>query len=145
MPKTIYSVLEKEHQHVSDLMKHLEEAGPEERPDLLQELRTELLAHADAESATFYDTLQQFSEAEERVQQSEREHEEVRSLLEEIDDAQGDGEAFRSKLARLQEAVGHHVQEEETALFAQARDLISDEEAQDLAEEFLEEKATRVG
>jgi hypothetical protein len=40
----------------------------------------------------------------------------------------------------LKEAVMHHVDEEESELFSKARDLINEEEAEELAVRFEEQK-----
>lgn len=136
--KTIYEVLEGEHRQVRELMERAHAAtDADERMRLIGQISQELMAHAEAESATFYAQLREAGESE-LVDAAEREHEEVAQLLERLDHSP-EG-AVESNLARLQELVETHVEEEETEIFDRARAAIPDEDAQDLARRFQEEK-----
>ena len=143
--KTIYDVLEQEHRQVSGLLERLEKSDDEaERERLFQELASELVAHAEAEQRTLYASLKEHDETREQTLEAEQEHHVVRTLLSEMERLAGDGETFGAKLKVLKENVEHHVEEEEEELFAEAQDVLSHEDACELARQFQAEKSARM-
>lgn len=139
--KTIYDVLEQEHRDLLERIERLQKArDPKERKRLFDEVRGEITAHAEAESATLYDALREHAETEDQVAESEEAHDEMKALLRELATLQSDGDAWSAKLGALRETVEQHVEEEEGDLFAAARDVLSEGEAQALAQRFHEEK-----
>lgn len=142
--ETIYEVLEREHREVRDLISKLENAhGNEERRSLVDRLHMELLAHAQAESETLYAALGEFDETREQVEEFERDHDVMRRQLEDLDDLHPTdhaSESWQAKLEDLRTHVEQHVEEEEEDLFDEAGNLLTNEQAQDLARQFLEVK-----
>jgi len=68
------------------------------------------------------------------------EHVDVEELLEELSTLATEDDDFRAQLTELREEVEHHVREEEREIFAQARKLLSEEQAALIGEEFQAEK-----
>lgn len=144
--ETIFEVLQREHRQVSELFEKLQgSADGVGRSRLFETLRKELEAHAEAESDTLYEVLKQHEQTQDQVLEGEQEHHVVKTLLRELDQVDSDGEVWQAKLEVLKENVEHHVAEEEGELFGAARDLISEEQAEYLAERFLDAKEERMG
>jgi hemerythrin superfamily protein len=135
----IYEALAKDHRVFEGLLEQLLTASKAEDDrwkDALDELRRGLIAHAHAEEAVFYNALREADESKSLVLHSYAEHAtaegEVRTL--------GAGKAIDANwtglVERLNKDLRHHIEEEESRVFAAARKVFSDEEAERLGTAF---------
>ncbi len=133
----IYTYLEKDHRKVSDLMKQLVNASKDaEREDIFEEIRNELLLHAETEEQTFYQALKEGDEElQDKESHAEEEHDEIRRLLNACDDEECGTDLWLINFGQLKYAVEHHVEEEEEQIFPKARKTIPQSKAKALAEE----------
>lgn len=132
----IYSYLKKDHRKVSDLMeKVLNTHSPARRESLFDTIAEELLLHAETEQATFYAALENEEETEERIEDAKDEHEEIKEYIARLLRMSADTEEWMELFGEFKHAVEHHVHEEEGRVFEKARRILSDDEAQELAEE----------
>lgn len=140
--RTIFEVLQEEHRQATALLEELAASGdPHERGRLFLELRSALEAHADCESATFYEELGTYDELAERIEEAEGEHQQMVRDLAELEAAASDGEeSWTRQVDQLRRTVEHHVGEEEEMIFPQAQLLLNEAEAIELAERFLAQK-----
>lgn len=136
----IFDLLKKDHDEVSELLHELEEAGPRKAADLLIEISRKLTAHSRAEESVFYGRLLHSERTRSRILEGLEEHKQVDTLLLELDRLQPRDEKFKAKAGVLRENVGHHVDEEEGELFPLARQIISEEEAIELGQQFAAER-----
>ncbi|MEO6094478.1 MAG: hemerythrin domain-containing protein [Fibrobacteria bacterium] len=140
----IYELLKKDHKTVKSLFSKLErttEEQSDEREDLFQTLKQELSVHALAEEKFFYPLLQEEEESEDIALEALEEHRVVKRLLKELDANQKGTKEWAAKLKVLQENVEHHVEEEEGELFEKAEDVLSKEQAEEIAEQVEDFKA----
>lgn len=91
--------------------------------------------HADTENATFYRALRQFYLTKENIEHAEEEHDEVKTLLSALGNHPIDSDQWMEQFGELKHAVSHHVQEEENEIFAKAKTLLSQDQANQLAAE----------
>jgi hemerythrin-like domain-containing protein len=70
------------------------------------------------------------------------EHHLVKTTLAELEDLNSEDERFDAKVTVLIENVRHHIEEEESEMFAQARKAFSEDELQALGEEMQKAKQT---
>ncbi len=145
----IYELLEKDHREVQSLLQQIEDALEDEdfdhAEDLFQKAKAELTAHSKAEEEVFYEPLKVVSleeEGEELAWEGEEEHHVVALLLNELSRLGADEDAWKAKLKVLSELVDHHIEEEEGEIFEEARKCFSDEDAEEIAENFEELKET---
>ena len=139
----VFKLLEKDHEKVKGLFKKLVETSDgaqKTRENLFKELATELTVHAKVEETIVYPRLKEVGELSEQIEEAVDEHHEAESLLEELAGMETTDKEWLAKLQELQEAVEHHVKEEEQQLFPEARDFIDDDEAMELAKTVEEEK-----
>jgi hypothetical protein len=139
----IYELLKSDHEVVAKLFKQIEDAEGEEREELVRTLELELLPHAQAEQALFYEPLKEFEATKDIVLEGDEEHAQIEHLLEELKSVDVEDETFEAKLSVLKEAVEHHVEEEEGEMFTKARTVLSTEQAFALAQEVTAEKLVR--
>lgn len=134
----IYDTLKRDHQIVKGLLEQLVslEADSPRRKDLVRSIRDELIPHARAEEAVLYNCLREVDIVEEEAMHAYKEHMQAETLLRALQVADAVPGAWKNLARQLKEAVEHHIQEEETNLFALAQGVISDEDAESMSLEF---------
>jgi hemerythrin superfamily protein len=132
----IYSYLKKDHRKVSDLMEQvIASRSPEKRETLFEQIKQELDLHSKTEEATFYATLENIDEAQEKIDHAEEEHDEIKMYLKKLSSMSAKSEKWLEVFGEFKHCVEHHVKEEEGEIFDKARKLLSEEEAVRLAEQ----------
>jgi hemerythrin superfamily protein len=119
-------LLKQDHQKVKELFEQAEdsEAGTEQKR-IFRQIKTELETHARIEESVFYPAMQKHQELKEMVRESLEEHNQVKSLLKEMENLVDDSEKFESKLQILMENVEHHAEEEEEGkMFPKVRQIV---------------------
>lgn len=133
------TLLKKDHAAVKALFEKFESAGDGDgstKQRLFDQIKAELDAHAAVEEELFYPAMQKSGskESQDLVLEAIEEHKVVKTLLTEIAELTPDDEAFDAKMKVLQENVEHHVEEEETEMFHEAEEHLSEERRAELGE-----------
>lgn len=138
----IYERLTQDHEKQRDLADRiLQTSGDsEERRRLWEEFKAEATSHAAAEEQTFYATLIEIPEGQEKARHSVHEHEQADDQIKEIDELERDSGGWLQKFKSLHKDLEHHMNEEEQEVFQKARKLLSDSTAEHLATRFEERK-----
>lgn len=114
--------LEEDHQKVASLFKSFSSAEPEERTDILQNIVRELSIHAAVEEKEVYPLVREvIPEGDRLADEAETEHQEMKEVLADLDGADGADPEVGSKVEALEQALLHHVQEEQTEILQQLR------------------------
>jgi len=136
-------LLKQDHDAVKQLFAEFDssESG-EDKLDVFEEIREQLLIHARIEEEIFYPAVKKADsgEAKSEIDEALQEHQQVKSMLEQLDGmaAEADSE-FAATMRTLSNNVQHHVQEEENEIFATARQL-GDERLEELGERLQQRK-----
>ncbi len=98
-----------------------------------------LTLHGKMEESLFYPALRSGGGQEERetVLEAAEEHGMVKDMIAKIQGMRGRDETLEAKLTVLRELVQHHVREEETHIFDEARRTLGDERLRELGAEML--------
>lgn len=143
MATLIYDALKKDHDKVKGLLSELvdlsDDAG-DRRETLINDIRDELVPHARAEEAVFYNSLRQIDGAKEVVMHGYEEHVEAETLLRALQVADKIDAGWRATAKKLKDALEHHIEEEEGKIFDTARAVLIDEEARIMAVAFEQMK-----
>jgi hypothetical protein len=132
----IYSYLKKDHRHIADLMEELlETRSYNAREEIFDEIREELLLHAETEKETFYAALENKKELKERIEESEEDHDEIKDYLNKLFKMPVDHPKWLELFGELKHAFQHHVKEEEVRIFKKAKEVLSADEAKKLAKD----------
>ena len=113
-------LLKEDHQRVSALFDQIAQATLQvDRRRIFEQIRLELETHTYIEETVFYPAFQAKSEFQDLIEEALVEHQEVKDLLQEIEDLDDgkDSEEFEDKIDELIDAVEQHVDEEENDLF----------------------------
>jgi hemerythrin superfamily protein len=116
-------LLKQDHQAVKSLFDQIDDTeNAKQRKKLFDQIDTELNIHAHIEETVFYPEMQKIDELKEMVEEALEEHQEVKTLLEQIEGLDPENEQFSASLEELMENVEHHVAEEEDEMFPKVRE-----------------------
>lgn len=137
------SLLTADHKEVKPLFKQYEklaeaEAGDEEKQALAEQICKLLTIHATIEEEIFYPAAKESLEEEDLVDEATVEHASAKDLIEQIQGMSPSDELYDAKVKVLGEYIEHHVKEEESEMFPQAKKAKLDLEA--LGEQLLARK-----
>jgi len=134
----IYEVLRKDHAKVRMLLTELLllEDKSDRRKDLIQEIRDEWIPHARAEEAVFYNSLRSLDAAKDIVMHSYQEHIEVEAMLKMLQAKDKVSMDWKKTAQKLKNALEHHIQDEEGRIFNVAQQLLTRDEAEQMARAF---------
>ncbi|HEY4571338.1 MAG TPA: hemerythrin domain-containing protein [Kribbella sp.] len=94
----------------------------DERRDLADQMIAELVRHSVAEEMYVYPAMRDhLPNGEEAVEHDTEEHKELETLMKQLEGADADGAEFQQTLAKLQDVLRDHVQDEEGEQFPQLR------------------------
>jgi hemerythrin superfamily protein len=114
-------LLKQDHQAVKSLFDQIDDAeDAKQRKKLFDQIDTELNIHAHIEETVFYPEMQKIDDLKDMVAEALEEHQEVKTLLEEIEGLDPEGEQFSASLEELMENVEHHVAEEEDEIVSES-------------------------
>lgn len=120
-------LLRADHKHVSELFQQFENARSSSRKKaLVQEICQELTVHAQIEEEIFYPAVQVALNDKELVPEAIVEHQTLKYLIAQIEDAETNSELYGAKVKVLSEYVQHHVKEEQNEIFPKVKDSTLD-------------------
>lgn len=138
----IFETIRKDHEKQRLLMKILVQTSgdSESRREHFEELKEELKAHAAAEERHFYKKLMKSDRTLEQSRHGIHEHHEIDELVDTLEQTDMSSPAWLHYMKQLQDKVLHHLKEEEQQIFQQAGQILTEEQKEELADDFKEEK-----
>ncbi len=139
MPNAI-TMLKSDHATVKRLLRELDETGDravKQREALVQRIEREIKMHAQIEEEVFYPAFLAVTkgrEGEELFYEAAEEHHIVDMVLPALKAANPKSKEFGAKAKVLKDLIEHHIKEEETQMFAQARQLFEEEQLRELGD-----------
>lgn len=139
----IYEVLKRDHEEIKEFLNELValDDDDEYRFVLIQEISNALIPHSRAEESVFYNTLRAVNADKGVVFHGYQEHMEAESLLRTLQVMDKVNMEWKPIANKLKDALEHHVEEEESDIFAEAYSAFSQAEAEVMAEAFEKLKA----
>lgn len=134
----IYEALKRDHEQVKELLDELVSLrnDDEYRYVLIEEIRNALIPHSRAEESIFYNTLRAVNADKKTVFHGFQEHLEAETLLRTLQLMDKVNMDWKVTAEKLRDAILHHVETEESTIFAEARAAFSSEEAVAMCEAF---------
>ena len=112
------TLLDADHKKVEGLFADYQSAqDPSRKSELAQQICMELTVHATIEEEIFYPAFRAATRDEKLVKESLDEHQEAKDLIAQIED----GDQIDPMMTKLQKAIEHHVNDERTKMFPEAR------------------------
>jgi len=140
----IYDELKKDHQTVKGLLERLirtDQKDSKTWKSLVKQIRDELVPHSRAEEAVLYNSLRGIDGAKDVVGHSYGEHLQAETLLRSLQVMEVFDVNSLNTAKKLQAALEHHIEEEETRVFTDAKTLFTQEEAAAMGDVFVKMKA----
>jgi hemerythrin-like domain-containing protein len=136
-----FELLKNDHAKVSSIFDQLEPAtDATTRQQLFTQLKQELDVHAHIEETILYPALKAAPETSDLVEEAYEEHQEVKDLLAELEATPADSEEWGDMILELRENVEHHVEEEEGEMFTKAREVLSEQQINEIGTRLAAEK-----
>jgi hemerythrin superfamily protein len=126
-------LIETDHREVESLFAQFKSDGSKATAMKICE---ELDAHADAEERVFYPVVrEEVPEGGDLAKEAEDEHKEARELIGRIKNTD-DGTHLGDLVNQLEQAISHHVSEEEKEMLPKSRDALTPQRREELGAEF---------
>jgi hemerythrin superfamily protein len=135
----IYTALSNDHRLFEsqlDELLALSKADDKRWQTVLDGLRRGLIAHAHAEEAVFYNALREADESKSLVMHSYAEHMTAEGEIRTLGAAKMIDANWTSLVEKFSKDLRHHIEEEESRVFAAGRKAFNDEEAERLGAAF---------
>lgn len=131
-------IIKKDHETIKNLFSSYKTADADEKELIIEKLSEELALHMEMEEEIFYPNIEKISdEATDLIREAIREHDEAKSHLSEIENAEDDSQKD-SQITEMEKEVLHHIEEEEDKIFSVAKEIKDDFDS--IAEEMFEFK-----
>ncbi len=142
----VLDLLKQDHQMVARMIDEVQRLEPDDRKlsELAQQMSQALTVHATLEESMFYPLLRDRAEEDEElvdVFEAFTEHDVVKHLISLLNGRQKNAALFKAELQVLGENVKHHVREEESTIFTLARELLDEEELEEIGKRAEAKKA----
>ncbi|CAD9195853.1 hemerythrin domain-containing protein [Acinetobacter bohemicus] len=137
----IFEALRESHEKQRDLSEKLIKTSGDskERRALFELLKNELFAHAVGEDRYFYIPLMMTDSGLNITRHALAEHHKMDELLEQLTEMELSNPGWLPVAKKLFDTVHHHLQEEEHGFFQQAGKILSAEQKESLAQQYLAE------
>lgn len=142
------TLLKADHKKVKALFKEANELGDRAhaaRKKLYEQIDRELTLHTQVEEKIFYPAFKAKTKAgtddRDDILEAYEEHAGAKALMAKIEALDPTDETYKAKVQVLGEMIAHHVEEEETELFKEARKLLTEDELVSLGEQISKMKA----
>jgi hemerythrin superfamily protein len=135
----IYDALSKDHRQFEQLLDRLVSASKVDDDSwktTLDTLRRGVIAHAHAEEAVFYNALREADESKGLVGHSYAEHAAAEGEIRTLGAAKLVDANWTSLMEKLRKDLRHHIEEEESKVFAAGRKVFTDAEAEQIGAAF---------
>jgi len=137
-------LLMKDHENVQGLFAQFERSreDAQKKGMLFEKIKEELQMHTKVEEEIFYPAVEELpiERAKDDIEGSIQDHEEVDSLLDELQSLSPDDADFDEKILELMDAVRSHIELEQEEVFKVARAGLGEEKLQELGREMEEFK-----
>lgn len=121
-PKDAIAMLKADHEAVNQLFAEYEGTrSVANKKALVAKICTALSVHVQIEEEIFYPAVKAALKDKLLVPEAMVEHTGVKGLIAQLEDIEPDGEMYDAKVKVLSEYVKHHVKEEQTEMFPQAK------------------------
>lgn len=132
MPQDIFERLTSEHEEMKSQMEALSKGFDS---DSFNSFAEEINAHMQAEEDSLYQAIRDDNQIHSLVMEGYEAHHTAALLLRELQRNEGGTDRWEAKFEVFKELVEHHIEEEESQVFASAKTIVA-ERADQLADEY---------
>src|SRR3954464_10971496 len=136
-------MLKKDHDKIKEIMSHIDgttERAVKTREEFFTKMKQELVVHEAIEEEILYPALKEHPKAKDLVLEAYEEHNVVDMVMSEIEETPYDDDTWAAKFTVMKGNLEHHIEEEESDMFDQCRQVFDDEELEALGAEMQARK-----
>ena len=119
-PRAI-AMLKADHRVFDRLFNEFEAASGKRKLEIAQELCLRITVHSKIEEEVFYPAISNRVD-EDEIDEAVVEHQAAETLIKELEEMDGTEELYDAKVHVLGEQLRHHIEEEETEMFEEAKE-----------------------
>jgi hemerythrin-like domain-containing protein len=130
-------LLKADHDEVKSVLKRLDETterAEKTRTEGFAMLKGMLQVHETIEEEILYPALKEFAKTKDIALEAYEEHHVVDMIMGELETTPVDDEQWSAKLTVMKENLEHHIEEEEGEMFKQARQVMDENELNELGD-----------
>jgi hemerythrin superfamily protein len=144
MSGDVVDLIMQDHREVERLFDKMRQF-PDTRALAAPVLSALLIAHSRAEESAVYPAAKDEAGETEEVAHSQEEHTQAEQMLKQLIETDPESSRFEEVLAQLEEAVTHHVQEEESTVLPHMKEHLSEQRRMELGAAFAASRAEHLG
>lgn len=144
MSGDVVDLIMQDHREVERLFDKMRQF-PDTRPLAAPVLSALLIAHSRAEESAVYPAAKDEAGDTEEVAHSQEEHTQAEAMLKRLVETDPESAQFGEVLAELEDAVTHHVEEEESTVLPHMKEHLSEQRRMELGEAFAASRAEHLG
>ena len=136
-------LLKEDHDRIKKVLTQIDETterAVKTREELFTKAKDQLQVHEAIEEEILYPALKEHPKAKDLVLEAYEEHNVVDMVMTEIEDTPYDDDTWAAKFTVMKENLEHHIEEEESDMFDQCRQVFDDEELEALGDEMQARK-----
>ncbi|WP_414469912.1 hemerythrin domain-containing protein [Methanobacterium sp. ACI-7] len=135
----LFEMLKEDHDTVKGLLNRSIESRDTSQ---FSQIKKMLEIHMEGEEKLLYPKLMQRDK--ERALESYEEHHVGKLILKELDETGRDDETWIPKIKVLKDVLDHHIEEEESQIFDEARQMLDENQEQEITRQFEELRSKRM-
>jgi hemerythrin-like domain-containing protein len=142
MKEDFLNMLHEQHMKIQQEMTQLQKLAmrdKSQRKDAWKEFKHNLTGHMDGEEKYWYPVLERNQNSRMDAQIAHEEHRAARKVFDDLDDTDMEDTRWMACLMVLQNLLNQHIQYEESRLFPESREEISDRQTDDIMHDFQKE------
>lgn len=143
MSGDVVDLIMQDHREVERMFDKLKEF-PDTRAMVTPVLAALLIAHSRAEEAQVYPAAKETGDSDE-VAHSQEEHTQAEALLKRLVEADPESAKYEELLDELEDAVKHHVEEEESTVLPHMKEHLDERQRMELGKAFTDSRAEHLG
>jgi hemerythrin-like domain-containing protein len=143
MHEEFFELLKTDHDEIRDTLEMLSQiSGKASRSKkaLVDRLTQQLFSHMEAEEKAFYPALAQEDDSYEDALRAIEEHRIIRETLQDLLKLPEEHEHWSARLSVLKDIIEHHIEEEESLLFDDTREVLGEEQVEEIMNRYRQEK-----
>jgi hemerythrin superfamily protein len=132
-----FKLLKDDHDRVKSMMEEMDattERAVKTRTEMFAKLKQELTIHEAIEEEILYPTLEEFDKTHEIALEGFEEHHVVDEIMSELEGTSVEDETWAAKFTVMKENLEHHIEEEEGEMFPKARQVLDDDQIEQMGD-----------
>lgn len=143
----IYETLKNDHDELKALLEELVSLSDKDdyRTVLIGQIQSALVPHSRAEESVFYNAMRMLAPETKQIMHGFQEHIEAEAILKTLEAADTINADWKKLARKLKKGIEHHISEEENEIFAIAKNMFTDAEAESISAAFVRAKEKEAG